>query len=116
MTSKVLCLVVAAAGFVFQGCASDEPRELGRDGEDVGSVEEGDWNGEGQKPTDSQTASNASQGQLDGKTFQVNLIGKEDGKNVPTQLIFKDGKLESTACRQYGCEPAAYQVTTGEGG
>lgn len=123
MTSKVLGLVVAAAAVVFQGCASDEPRELGREGEDVGTTYEDDqagvpadqqgqrggvWNGE-------QGGASTAVNQLDGKTYTVQL-NKEGEAAVQDTLIFKDGMVESTACRAKGFGPAPYTVTTGQAG
>jgi hypothetical protein len=114
VTSKVFGLVVAAAAVVFQGCASDEPRELGRD-DDVGTLE-GDQTG----PVDQQQRqggawNTAGAQQLDGKVFQIQLEG-EDDKVIPSQLSFRDGKMESSACKEHGFQAVPYTVTPGEDG
>jgi hypothetical protein len=78
VTTKLLGLAVAAAAVFFQGCASDEPRELGK----VYNVE-------------------------------LNVPGKGP---VDDDLIFRDGKFESTACREEGFGPAPYTASVGQGG
>jgi hypothetical protein len=52
---------------------------------------------------------------LDGKSF-VGQIGKKGEKaGDKDELIFKDGKLRSTACEKYGFGQAPYTAKAGEG-
>lgn len=47
---------------------------------------------------------------LDGKSFQISIwdVAHPDKKD-PDLLIFKDGKMDSDACHQYGFAAAAYK-------
>jgi hypothetical protein len=124
---KAVWSLVVIAGLGAAGCASDEPRQLERDDDELGQVEEdragGTFEGSGGAAgqtgqtarTDQQVGTSQQAGLLDGKTYQVELQGK-DGEDISDTLIFQRGTFDSTACRQYGFSAVPYQATRQDDG
>lgn len=110
--------LLVIAGLGLAGCATDEPRQLERGGQDElgqASQEEGaqqrDRAGGGTiQQGGGPQGGGQQQALLDGKVYQVELQDAKEGKTIPDTLIFARGTFDSTACRQYGFSAVPYQA------